>query len=225
MTTKPKPATESVAATVGSDVERTGAICLRLESLGIDHQADDFPAQFIEFCEQNNLYEMEVNAQGELIILPMTGHRGNRHESYLNHFLTGWEIEHGGVASSQSSRYRLPSGEIRGPDAAWITQERYDALPEQQRLTIIESAPDFVVEIRSRTDDLVPVATQDGFVDGRRRSVGLADRPGESLVPTFTGRVNLNRKPCKTRKRWTAVMCWSDSLFPCVNTFSTCNSF
>jgi Uma2 family endonuclease len=163
MTTKPKPATESVAATVGSDVERTGAICLRLESLGIDHQADDFPAQFIEFCEQNNLYEMEVNAQGELIILPMTGHRGNRHESYLNHFLTGWEIEHGGVASSQSSRYRLPSGEIRGPDAAWITQERYDALPEQQRLTIIEGAPDFVAEIRSRTDNLAPLQRKMGL--------------------------------------------------------------
>ena len=163
MTTKPKPATESVAATVGSDVERTGAICLRLESLGIDHQADDFPAQFIEFCEQNNLYEMEVNADGELIILPMTGHRGNRHENAINYYLFGWQIEHGGVASSQSSRYRLPSGEIRGPDAAWITQERYDALPEQQRLTIIEGAPDFVAEIRSRTDNLAPLQRKMGL--------------------------------------------------------------
>ena len=126
MTTKPKPATESAAATAGSDVERTGAICLRLESLGIDHQADDFPAQFIEFCEQNDRYEMEVNADGELIILPMTGFRGNRQEYYLTIFLGNWEIANGGIGSSQSSRYRLPSGEIRGPDAAWITQERYD---------------------------------------------------------------------------------------------------
>ena len=157
MTTKPKPAIESVATTSGSDVERTGAICLRLESLGIDHQADDFPAQFIEFCEQNDLYEMEVNADGELIILPMTGFRGNRQEYYLGHFLAAWEIEHGGVGASQSSRFHLPSGEIRGPDAAWLTQERYDALPEQQRLTIIEGAPDFVVEIRSRTDNLAPL--------------------------------------------------------------------
>ena len=156
MTTAPIPVPETLTP-IDDSGERTGAICLRLESLGIDHRDDDFPARFIEFCEQNNLYEMEVNTDGELIILPMTGHRGNRHETYLNHFLTGWEIEHGGVASSQSSRFRLPSGEIRGPDAAWITQERYDALPEHQRLTVIECAPDFVVEIRSRTDNLAPL--------------------------------------------------------------------
>ena len=156
MTTAPIPVPETLTPIADSG-ERTGAICLRLDSLGIDHRAADFPTRFIEFCEQNDLYEMEVNAEGELIILPMTGFRGNRHESYLNHFLMGWEIEHGGVASSQSSRFRLPSGEIRGPDAAWITQERYDALPEQQRLTIIEGAPDFVVEIRSRTDNLAPL--------------------------------------------------------------------
>ena len=156
MTTAPIPVPETLTPIADSG-ERTGAICLRLAPLGIDHRAADFPTRFIEFCEQNDLYEMEVNADGELIILPMTGFRGNRHESYLNHFLTGWEIEHGGVGASQSSRFRLPSGEIRGPDAAWITQERYDARPEQQRLTIIEGAPDFVVEIRSRTDNLAPL--------------------------------------------------------------------
>ena len=156
MTTKPKPATESAAA-AGSDAERTGAVRLRIEALDINHRAADFPARFAAFCEQNDQYEMEINSDGELIILPMTGFRGNRREGYLNHFVMGWEIEHGGISSSQSSRFRLPSGEIRGPDAAWITQERYDALPEQQRLTIIEGAPDFVVEIRSRTDDLAPL--------------------------------------------------------------------
>ena len=156
MTTAPIPVPETLIP-IADAGERTGAICLRLESLGIDHQADYFPARFIEFCEQNDLYEMEVNAAGELIILPMTGFRGNRQEYYLVHFLAAWEIEHGGVGASPSSRFRLPSGEIRGPDAAWITQERYDALPEQQRLTVIEGAPDFVVEIRSRTDNLAPL--------------------------------------------------------------------
>ena len=156
MTTAPIPVPETLTPIADSG-ERTGAICLRLDSLGIDHRAADFPTRFIEFCEQNDLYEMEVNAEGELIILPMTGHLGNRYESAMNYFLFGWQIANGGIASSQSSRFRLPSGEIRGPDAAWITQERYDALPEQQRLTVIEGAPDFVVEIRSRTDNLSPL--------------------------------------------------------------------
>ena len=192
MTTAPIPTPETLTPVALAGVlnagERTGAICLRLDSLGVDHQADDFPARFIEFCEQNNRYEMEVNSAGELIILPMTGFRGNRHESYLNHFLTGWEIEHGGVASSQSCRFRLPSGEIRGPDAAWITQERYDALPEQQRLTIIEGAPDFVVEIRSRTDNLAPLQRKmDLWIDGGVRLGWLIDTANRCAYIYRTG--------------------------------------
>ncbi len=151
MTTKPKPTTDSTA------IVPDGAIVLRISALGIDHRADDFPARFIEFCEQNELYEMEVNAEGELLILPMTGYRGNKHEFYFAVLLGNWEMANGGSASSQTVRFRLPSSAVLGPDAAWITQERFDALPELERDTIIEGAPDFVVEIRSRTDNLRPL--------------------------------------------------------------------
>ena len=137
--------------------EPDGTIRLRLAPLGIDHRAPDFPARFIAFCEQNNLYEMEVNADGELLLLPMTGYYGNKYEFYMSVILGNWELDHGGSASSQTVRFRLPSGAIRGPDAAWITQERYDALPVAQKETVIEGAPDFVVEIRSRTDNLRPL--------------------------------------------------------------------
>ena len=100
---------------------------------------------------------MEVTAEGELLILPMTGYRGNKHEFYFAVLLGNWELVNGGSASSQTVRFRLSSGAVLGPDAAWITQERFDALPELERDTIIESAPDFVVEIRSRTDNLRPL--------------------------------------------------------------------
>lgn len=156
MTTAPKPTVASPPAGVPV-AEPAGTIRLDLSALGIDHRAADFPARFIEFCERNNLYEMEVNAAGELLILPMTGFRGNRQESYTNYFVIGWQLANGGVASSQSSRFHLPSGEIRGPDAAWMTQERYDVQTPLQRETVIEGAPDFVVEIRSRTDALRPL--------------------------------------------------------------------
>ena len=65
MTTKPKPTTDSAAITPD------GAVVLRLTALGIDHRAEDFPARSIAFCEQNDRYEMEVNAVGGLLILPV----------------------------------------------------------------------------------------------------------------------------------------------------------
>ena len=148
------PATTLDAPTIA---EPDGTIRLRLAPLGIDHRAPDFPTRFTAFCEQNDLYEMEVNADGELLLLPMTGFRGHLGETNLNGTLFVWRIDNGGVHASQSSRFRLPSGEIRGPDAAWMRQELYDAQTSEQRDTVIEGAPDFVVEIRSRTDNLRPL--------------------------------------------------------------------
>lgn len=205
MTTIPKPTTDPAA------IAPSGAVVLRLAALGIDHRADDFPERFIAFCEQNELYEMEVTAEGELLILPMTGYRGNKQELYFAVFLGNWEIANGGSASSQTVRFRLPSGAVLGPDAAWITQERFDALPERERDTIIQGAPDFVVEIRSRTDSLRPLQNKMAewmaggvrlgwMIDARQRQVHiyragqpepqLLDDPetldGEDVLPGFS---------------------------------------
>lgn len=213
MTTKPKP----IATPAASDLadagiaEPAGTIRLKLAPLGIDHRADDFPVRFIEFCEQNDLYEMEVNAAGELLILPMTGFLGSQQESFLNYFVTGWRLANGGVHASQTSRFHLPSGEIRGPDAAWLTQEHYDAQTQEQKLNVIEGAPAFVVEIRSRTDNLRPLQNKmvlwmEGgsclgwLIDTRNRRVHVyrAGQPeqevlddpetlnGEDVLPGFT---------------------------------------
>lgn len=195
MTTAPKPTVASPAAGVPA-AEPPGTIRLDLSALGIDHLAADFPARFIEFCEQNDLYEMEVNAAGELLILPMTGYKGNKQELYMSTVLTNWELMNGGSASSQTVRFRLPSGEIRGPDAAWITQERFDALPEDQWQTVVDGAPDFVVEIRSRTDALRPLqekmvlwmaggARLGWLIDDRNRQVYIY-RVGQSQPELLT---------------------------------------
>lgn len=179
----------AAVSVAGGGAESAGAVRLRLRALGIDHWASDFSARFSKFCEQNDLYEMEVSAAGELVILPMTGYRGNRQESYFTHFLIGWEMAHGGFASSQTSRFRLPTGEIRGPDAAWMSQRRYEAQSPEQRMTVIEGAPDFVVEIRSRTDDLLPLRRKmEQWMSGGSRLGWLIDAGNRRVFIYRAGR-------------------------------------
>ena len=173
-TPRPAPAPD-VDAGAGKAVPK-GAIRLRLAPLGIDFRAPGFPACFIDFCAANDLYEMEVNEAGELVILPMVGYRGNRREGFIVHFLFGWELDNGGNSSTPSARFRLPSGAIRGPDAAWITQERYDAASDEERETVFPGAPDFVVEIRSRRDNLRPLQRKmQLWMDGGARLGWLID--------------------------------------------------
>ena len=206
MLTAPSP-----AAAVAAAAEPGGAVRLRLAALGIDFRASDFPARFIDLCADNDLYELEVNEAGELVVLPMVGFRGNRRETNCNVHLGLWQMENGGINVSQTSRFRLPGGAIRGPDAAWITQERYDAATDAERETVFPGAPDFVVEIRSRRDNLRPLqrkmqlwmeggARLGWLIDPRRRRVYiyrqgqpepqvLADPEtldGEDVLPGFS---------------------------------------
>jgi Uma2 family endonuclease len=178
MTTRPKEPSVAAETVVGaeSETEPTGSVVLSLDALGVDFRAADFPTRFIDFCEANDDYEMEVNETGELVILPMVGFRGNRQETELNAELTIFRRTNGGINASQTSRFRLASGAIRGPDAAWITQERYDAATVEERETVFPGAPDFVVEIRSRTDNLAPLQRKmQLWMDGGARLGWLID--------------------------------------------------
>ena len=171
---RPAPASDADAG--AGKAEPKGAIRLRLAPLGIDFRAADFPSRFIDFCEANDLHEMEVNEAGELVILPMVGFKGSRREHSMGAILFGWEIDNGGVSTSASARFRLPSGAIRGPDAAWVTQERYDAASDEERETVFPGAPDFVVEIRSRRDNLRPLQRKmQLWIDGGARLGWLID--------------------------------------------------
>ena len=184
MTTLSREQIETVQPLSGADAhgERSGSVVLRLDALGLDFRAADFPTRFIEFCEANDDYEMEVSEAGELVILPMVGFRGSRREHYLNVFMGNWEMANGGISASQSSRFRLATGAIRGPDAAWITQERYDAATDEERETVFPGAPDFVVEIRSRTDNLAPLQRKmQLWMDGGARLGWLIDPPNRRV--------------------------------------------
>ena len=152
------PATVALSdAGADTTADPSGAIRLCLVPLGIDCLDPDFPACFTDFCAANDCYDMEVNEAGELVILPMVGFKGSRQEMQSAIELGIWTRENGGVSVSSNSRFRLPSGAVRGPDAAWIAQERYDAATDAERDTVFPGAPDFVLEIRSRSDNLRPL--------------------------------------------------------------------
>lgn len=59
-----------------------------------------------------------------------------------------------GKVFSSSTCFRLPNGANRSPDAAWIKWERWEALTPEEREKFPPITPDFIIELRSRTDRL-----------------------------------------------------------------------
>src|SRR6266446_9950763 len=90
--------------------------------------------QFGRFCQENPELRIELTAQGELVIMPPTGMDTGRRNSRLTRRLDTWaEIDGTGIAFDSSTLFTLPNGAKRSPDASWVRQERWDALPARER--------------------------------------------------------------------------------------------
>jgi len=111
--------------------------------------------QFYQLCQNNRELQFERTVTGELIIMsPVGGESGNR-EADLIIDLGIWNRQTQlGYTFSSSTIFKLPNGADRSPDAAWIRRERWEALTPEQRRKFPPIAQDFVIELRSATDDL-----------------------------------------------------------------------
>ena len=111
--------------------------------------------QFYQLCINNPNLNIERTAEGVLIFMsPVGGDSGNR-EMELGIDLGTWNRRTKlGKVFSSSTLFKLPGGGDRSPDAAWVERSRWEALTPEQRQKFPPIAPDFVIELRSRTDAL-----------------------------------------------------------------------
>ena len=111
--------------------------------------------QFYQLCITNPEMRLERTAKGLLIVMsPVGGESGNR-EFELGLDLGIWNRQTDlGKVFSSSTIFKLPGGGDRSPDVAWIERSRWEALTPEERAKFPPIAPDFVMELRSRTDSL-----------------------------------------------------------------------
>ncbi len=124
-------------------------IVLNLKTVNL---SDD---QFYQLCQINENWRLEETAQGELIIMPPVGGISGNRESDLNANVVIWnrQTQLGKVFSS-STIFILPQGGKRSPDVAWVENARWESLTREQQEKFVPLCPDFVIELRSRTDPL-----------------------------------------------------------------------
>jgi Uma2 family endonuclease len=166
--------------------------------------------QFYEFCQLNHDFRIERNAAGELVIMPPTGSETDQHNFDIIVQLGIWTKQDGtGVGFGSSGGFTLPNGAVRSPDAAWIKRDRWEAIPPELRKKFAPICPEFVIELRSESDNLrilqdkmqeyIDNGTQLGWLIDRKQrrvfiyrfniAVEVLDNPktlyGEPLLPGF----------------------------------------
>jgi Uma2 family endonuclease len=111
--------------------------------------------QFFDFCQVNRDLRIERNKFGELVIMPPTGSETGNREVNISGQLWVWSEQDGtGITFSSSTGFKLSTGAERSPDASWIKLERWNALSAEQQEKFAPICPDFVVELKSPSDNL-----------------------------------------------------------------------
>jgi len=145
--------------------------------------------EFAEFCAEHSDYFIEMTADGELLIMPPNYSLTGAQCAQIIRRLAEWgDLQEGGIVTDGTSGFVLPSGARRSPDAAWTSKVRLDGMDPSLLGKFWHLCPDFVVEVRSKTDR-VPVlrakmrewvangAQLAWLIDPERRAVEIY-RPG-----------------------------------------------
>ena len=105
----------------------------------------------------------------------------------ISNLTTDLRLVRQGIAAASSSirpaGFRLPNKAMRSPDVSWITRGTCGQVSAKDGSEFhARICPDFVLELRSRTDRLPKLHEKDGRVHRQWRATGLADRPAKKQV-------------------------------------------
>jgi Uma2 family endonuclease len=108
-------------------------------------------AEFEKLCEDNPDLRLELTANGELITMVPVALESSEQNGDLFGEVWAWnrQTKLGRVFDS-SGGFTLPNGAVRSPDVTWIGKPKAAQL--LPGITFPKLVPDFVIELRSKSD-------------------------------------------------------------------------
>ena len=114
--------------------------------------------QFAEFCAEHPDLFFEMTAEGNLIVSPPNYSLTGSQNSEIDWQLRSWaKLDKRGIANDSSTGYVVPSGARRSPDASWVLKTKVRQLSQKHLETYWHLCPDFVIELRSKSDRIRPL--------------------------------------------------------------------
>ena len=109
--------------------------------------------ELIHFSEVNKPYRFERNKCGEIVMMTPLGGIGGSNELRVAAELANWTDATGtGISFGPNTGFNLPDGSCLSPDAAWVSLARWNALTPGEQAGFPPLCPEFLIEVRSRTD-------------------------------------------------------------------------
>jgi Uma2 family endonuclease len=142
--------------------------------------------ELLRFCEANEALRIERDADGEILVMTPSGNRTGRRNAYVIQMLGTWADADGrGYHFDSNTGFTLPDGSMRMPDAAWVEAARWDVLSAEEKDGFSPLCPDFVIELRSKTDSLPVLEAKMAMWIANGAEVGWLIDPERKVVEIY----------------------------------------
>ena len=143
-------------------------------------------ALFQQMVADNPELVFEQTSSREILVMLPTGGKSGWRSLWIGTELSLWTRQYGGVAFDSSTLFQLPGGAKRSPDCAWVAADRWGLLTEEEQESYPPLSPDFVIELRSKSDRLT--ALKEKMLDYALNGVRLG-----WLIDPFEKQVHIYR--------------------------------
>jgi Uma2 family endonuclease len=111
--------------------------------------------EFFKFCMDNPDLRIERDSNLQIVIMSPVGSKFGFFSGAAFAQLSHWSVStHQGFAFDSSTGFTMPDRSVLSPDASWISKERWRKLSEEERNRFAPICPDFIIEVRSKSDRL-----------------------------------------------------------------------
>ncbi|MFZ0630914.1 MAG: Uma2 family endonuclease [Acidobacteriaceae bacterium] len=142
----------------------------------------------LAFCESNSGLDIESDADGSIRIMTPAGPESSRLNQILAAELLSWARRGAnGEVFGPDLGIRFSDKVMRGPDAAWLSADRWNAYMQttRDRPGFLPFCPEFVVELRSRSDRASKIEAKMEFWMSRGAQLGWLIDPLRKLAMIY----------------------------------------
>jgi len=142
--------------------------------------------EFLRFSAANESLRIERTAEGDFVVMTPAGSRTGNKEGYIFRELDLWvERDKKGIAFNSNIAVKFTDGNIRMPDAAWVSDSNWNSLTEEQKDGFLPHCPEFIVELRSPSDRASQVEAKMEFWMSRGAQLGWLIDPQRKLAMIY----------------------------------------
>ena len=131
---------------------------LSIENINIEingnFSTDMSDEEFFHFCTENRDVRIERDHNKQIYIKAPINAEGGKQNGIIMGELYNWnKINKLGICFDSSTGFTLLDKSVLSPDTSWMTLEKWNNIPQNEKQKYSKTCPNFIIELKSQSDN------------------------------------------------------------------------